>query len=34
MLYNRRSDFLSLFIFSEKVLELLIQFSGRGKEEV
>jgi len=34
MLYNRRSASLSFFIFGEKVLELLIQFSGRSKEEV
>jgi len=34
MLYNRRSASLSLFIICEKVLELLIQFSGWGKEEI
>jgi hypothetical protein len=34
MLYNRRSASLSFFIFSEKILELLIQFSRRCKEEV
>jgi len=33
MLYNRRSDSLSFFIFSEKVLELLIQLSRWDKEE-
>ena len=38
MLYNRRSDSLSLFLFSQKVLELLRQFflpgQGRGKKWV
>jgi len=34
MLYNRRSASLNFFILSEKVLELLIQLSRRGKEEV
>jgi len=34
MLYNRRSASLSLFIFSQKVVELLIKFSGRSKEEI
>jgi len=34
MLYNRRNASLSFFIFSEKVLELLIQLSRRLKEEV
>jgi hypothetical protein len=33
MVYQRRIASLSLFIFSEKVLELLIQLSGWGKEE-
>jgi len=33
MLEKRRSDFLSLFIFSKKVLELFKQFSRRLKEE-
>jgi len=34
MLYNRRSASLSLFIFGEKVLELLRQFACWSKEEV
>jgi len=33
MLYHRRSAYLSLFIFSEKILELVIQLSRWGKEE-
>jgi len=33
MVYQRRSASLSLFIFSEKVLELLRQLSGWGKEK-
>ena len=34
MLYNRRSASLSFFIFSKKVLQILTQFSRRGKEEI
>jgi len=34
VLDNRKIAFLSFFIFNEEALELLIQFSGRGKEEV
>jgi len=33
MVYHRRSASLSLFLFSEKVVELVRQVSGRGKEE-
>jgi len=33
MLYERRSAPLSLFLFSEKVLELVRQLSRRLKEE-
>jgi hypothetical protein len=32
MLYHRRSASLSLFIFSEKLLELLMQFSEGSRK--